>query len=121
MNSRAFYLLQRDSSFQIPEQRCLETKLDRLSLPNPQVLALARSGALRGRRRVSPSALPQTPPATSKTAATTKTAAPKRRVAKGKPRDAGSNLKRHESSGEKLCLFVSRSAQAKSAYKRVLL
>lgn len=79
-----------------------ETKPDRFNPFNPQVLALARSDALRGRRRFFSSALPQTSPATPKTAVTTETAAPKRRSAERKLGDGRANPRRHESSGEKL-------------------
>lgn len=68
----------------------------------PQVLALARSRALRGRPRVSPGTLPQPSPATLNAAATANTAAPKRRKAKAKPRDGKANPRKHGPSGEKL-------------------
>ena len=67
-----------------------------------QVLALARSGALRGRRRASPGALPQPSPVPPKSVAATTTTTPKRRKAKRKPKDGRANPTKHESSGEEL-------------------
>eukprot|EP00752_Nemacystus_decipiens_P009312 g8321.t1 len=66
-----------------------------LSTDQLQVLALARSGALRGRRRV-PNALRQPSPATPIAAVTTKKESPKRRKSKGKPRGGRVNPGKQE-------------------------
>lgn len=58
-------------------------------LANRQVLALARSGALRGRRKVFSGATPKSPLRASKATAAAQTATVKRRLPKEKARSGG--------------------------------
>eukprot|EP00903_Cladosiphon_okamuranus_P019974 g18352.t2 len=75
----------------------------KLSTEQLEVLALARSGALRGRRRVPPRALPQPSLATPETTASASPTAPKHRVAKAQPRKGRTNPRKSESSVERAC------------------